>query len=90
MEGVRAVVSPGGKIHAIRAAADATACGLNHHKKRKRTAGVFLGWVPLASDFDTFVQRGQFLCLNCVENLERGTGPGLTSDVAAGLSKPQA
>lgn len=70
-----AVVSPGGKVHAVRPQARATACGLNYHKETRRSGRRFLGWVITASSFEEFHERGQVLCLNCIENLKLGTGP---------------
>lgn len=66
-------ISPNGGVHAVRAGAAATACGLDYRRTRRRNQAGRRSWLLLRQPFTAAVHQ---VCKRCVECLAEGMGPG--------------
>ncbi len=72
-----AVVSPTDVLHAVRPGVEATACGLNFRRKRRRAQNGRVGWVRLVRwTFEQALDGDRPACQRCRECLAEGMGPG--------------
>ncbi len=71
------VVSPTRVVHAVRPGIEATACGLNFRRKRRRAQNGQTGWLRIKASFDQVAgSPNRSICKRCVECLDAGMGPG--------------
>lgn len=71
-----AVVSPTGRLHAVRPGSKLTACGLDFHRtsfSRGYRRKASQGWTMMRLSFDELTSR-RSQCTNCIANLAAGTG----------------